>query len=81
MALELARQNVRVNSLAPGYIETEINRDFLATEPGQRMLKRIPQRRFGRVEDLDGALLLLASDAGRYITGSTIVVDGGMLLT
>ncbi|HEX6141534.1 MAG TPA: glucose 1-dehydrogenase [Geminicoccaceae bacterium] len=81
MALELARQNVRVNALAPGYIETEINRDFLATEPGQRMLKRIPQRRFGRVEDLDGALLLLASDAGRYITGSTIVVDGGMLLT
>jgi 3-oxoacyl-[acyl-carrier protein] reductase len=81
MALELARSNVRVNALAPGYIETEINRDFLATEAGERMLKRVPQRRFGQPEDLDGALLLLASDAGRYMTGSTILVDGGMLLT
>jgi 3-oxoacyl-[acyl-carrier protein] reductase len=81
VALELARRGVRVNALAPGYIETEINRDFLATEAGQRMLNRIPQRRFGQPEDLDGALLLLASDAGRYMTGSTILVDGGMLLT
>ena len=81
MALELARSNVRVNALAPGYIQTEINRDFLATEPGQRMLKRVPQRRFGQPEDLDGALLLLASDAGRYMTGAIVLVDGGMLLT
>ena len=81
MALELARSRVRVNALAPGYIETEINRDFLKTEAGQRMLKRVPQRRFGRPEDLDGALLLLASDAGRYMTGAVILVDGGMMLT
>lgn len=81
MALELARSEVRVNALAPGYIETEINRGFLETEAGQRMLKRVPQRRFGQPGDLDGALLLLASDAGRYMTGSVIVVDGGMLLT
>jgi 3-oxoacyl-[acyl-carrier protein] reductase len=81
MALELARANVRVNALAPGYIETEINREFLETEAGQRILKRVPQRRFGQPEDLDGALLLLASDAGRYMTGGVIVVDGGMLLT
>ena len=81
MALELARHKVRVNALAPGYIATEINRDFLATEPGQRMLKKIPQRRFGAPEDLDGALLLLASDASRYMTGSIIVVDGGFMLT
>lgn len=81
MALELARHDVRVNALAPGYIATEINRDFLATEPGQRMLKKIPQRRFGVPEDLDGALLLLASDASRYMTGSIIVVDGGFMLT
>jgi 3-oxoacyl-[acyl-carrier protein] reductase len=80
MALELARHGVRVNALAPGYIETEINRDFLATEPGERMKKRIPQRRFGTPEDLDGALLLLASDASRYMTGSIIVIDGGLLL-
>jgi 3-oxoacyl-[acyl-carrier protein] reductase len=80
MALELARHDVRVNALAPGYIVTEINRDFLATEAGERMKKRIPQRRFGTPEDLDGALLLLASDASRYMTGSIILVDGGLLL-
>jgi NAD(P)-dependent dehydrogenase (short-subunit alcohol dehydrogenase family) len=80
MALELARDDVRVNALAPGYVETEINRDFLATEAGQRLRKRIPQRRFGVPQDLDGALLLLASDASRYMTGSIIVVDGGPML-
>jgi 3-oxoacyl-[acyl-carrier protein] reductase len=80
MALELARHGVRVNALAPGYIETEINRDFLAGPAGERMRQRIPQRRFGTTSDLDGALLLLASDASRYMTGSIIVVDGGFLL-
>ena len=80
MALELARHDIRVNALAPGYIMTEINREFLATEAGERMRKRIPQRRFGTPEDLDGALLLLASDASRYMTGSMIVLDGGLML-
>jgi 3-oxoacyl-[acyl-carrier protein] reductase len=80
MALELARHQVRVNALAPGYIETEINRDFLAGPAGERMRQRIPQRRFGTPTDLDGALLLLTSDASRYMTGSIIVVDGGFLL-
>ena len=80
MALELARHQVRVNALAPGYIETEINRDFLQGPAGERMRQRIPQRRFGTPSDLDGALLLLASDASRYMTGSVIVVDGGFLL-
>jgi NAD(P)-dependent dehydrogenase (short-subunit alcohol dehydrogenase family) len=80
MALELARHDIRVNALAPGYIETEINRDFLATEAGERMKRRIPQRRFGTPEDLDGALLLLASHASRYMTGSIIVIDGGLML-
>ena len=80
MALELARHDIRVNALAPGYIETDINRDFLRSETGQQMVKKIPQRRYGEPEDLDGALLLLASDAGRYITGSVIVVDGGFML-
>ena len=79
MALELARHNIRVNALAPGYIETEMNREFFASPAGQAMIKRIPQRRLGRPEDLDGALLLLASDASAYMTGSTIVVDGGHL--
>jgi 3-oxoacyl-[acyl-carrier protein] reductase len=81
MALELARHDVRVNALAPGYIVTEINRAFLETgAAGERIKKRIPQRRFGTPEDLDGALLLLASDASRYMTGSIIVIDGGLLL-
>jgi 3-oxoacyl-[acyl-carrier protein] reductase len=80
MALELVRHGVRVNALAPGYIETEINREFFQTPAGQRMVQRIPQRRLGQPEDLDGALLLLASDASRYMTGSTVLVDGGFLL-
>jgi NAD(P)-dependent dehydrogenase (short-subunit alcohol dehydrogenase family) len=81
MALELARHDVRVNALAPGYIVTEINREFLETGPaGERIKKRIPQRRFGTPEDLDGALLLLASHASRYMTGSIIVIDGGLML-
>jgi len=77
MALELARHRIRVNALAPGYVETELNRDFFATEGGAALVKRIPQRRLGRVEDLEAPLLLLASDASAYITGATLVVDGG----
>lgn len=77
MALELARYGIRVNALAPGYVETPINRDFFATEGGRALVKRIPQRRLGRVEDLEAPLLLLASDASSYMTGAVIAVDGG----
>ena len=77
MALELARHGIRVNALAPGYVETPLNRDFFATEGGQALVKRVPQRRLGRVEDLEGPLLLLASDASSFMTGATIAVDGG----
>jgi NAD(P)-dependent dehydrogenase (short-subunit alcohol dehydrogenase family) len=80
MALELARFGIRVNALAPGYIETDLNREFWASPAGAAMLKRIPQRRLGQPEDLDGALLLLASDASRYMTGSIIAIDGGHLV-
>ena len=81
MALELARHGIRVNALCPGYMETDLNREFFASEAGQALIRRIPQRRLGRPEELDGALLLLCSDAGSYITGSTIVVDGGHLVS
>ncbi len=77
LAVDLARDGIRVNALAPGYVETDINREFLTSPAGQALKKRIPQRRFGRPEDLDGPLLLLASEASRHMTGSVIVVDGG----
>lgn len=77
LAVEWARHGIRVNALAPGYVETELNRDFFATEAGRAMIARIPQRRLGRPEDLTGALLLLASDASAHMTGSVVTVDGG----
>jgi NAD(P)-dependent dehydrogenase (short-subunit alcohol dehydrogenase family) len=80
-ALEWARHRIRVNALAPGYVETDLNRDFFATDAGKAMLRRIPQRRLGRPEDLDGPLLLLASEAGSFMTGSVLVADGGHLLS
>ena len=80
MALELAGNNIRVNALAPGYIDTEMNHEFWSTPSGERLAKRIPQRRVGAESDLDGAILLLASSASRYMTGSVVTVDGGYLL-
>jgi 3-oxoacyl-[acyl-carrier protein] reductase len=79
LALELAFKGVRVNAIAPGFIATELNREYLEGE-GRTMTRDIPAGRFGDEQDLDGALLLLASDAGRYMAGTTIVVDGGHLL-
>ena len=81
LALELARHGIRVNALAPGYFDTALSHDFLASPAGEALVKRIPQRRLGRLEDLDGPLLLLASDASRYMTGATIAVDGGHLVS
>lgn len=81
MALELAPQGIRVNALAPGYVVTELNQDFLASPPGQKLMARIPQKRFGQPSDLDGALLLLTSEAGAFMTGSVIEVDGGHLVS
>ncbi|HBO7582484.1 TPA: SDR family oxidoreductase, partial [Pseudomonas aeruginosa] len=79
MALELARHGIRVNALAPGYVMTDLNEAFLASEAGDKLRSRIPCRRFSVPADLDGALLLLASDAGRAMSGAEIVVDGGHL--
>lgn len=81
MALEWARHGIRVNSLCPGYIETELNRDFFASDAGKALIRRVPQRRLGRPEDLDGPLLLLVSDMGRFMTGTELVVDGGHMVS
>ena len=77
LAMEWARHDIRVNAICPGYIETEMNSDFWKTPAGQRLIDRIPQRRIGKPEHLDGALLLLASEAGSFMTGSVLTVDGG----
>lgn len=81
MALELARHRIRVNALLPGYVVTDLNRDFLNSEAGDKLRSRIPSRRFGELSDLDGPLLLLASDAGAAMSGATVAVDGGHLLS
>lgn len=81
LALEWARHGIRVNALCPGYIETDLNRDFFASDAGKALIRRIPQRRLGQPAELDGALLLLASDAGSYITGTALVADGGHLVS
>ena len=80
MALELAFKGIRVNAIAPGWIVTELNRDYLQTERGVAIKREIPIGRFGEERDLDGPLLLLASDAGRFVTGATIVADGGQMI-
>jgi 3-oxoacyl-[acyl-carrier protein] reductase len=80
LAVELAFKGVRVNAIAPGWFVTEMNDDYLASEAGSAIKREIPMGRFGNAGDLDGALLLLVSDAGSYITGATIVVDGGQVV-
>jgi NAD(P)-dependent dehydrogenase (short-subunit alcohol dehydrogenase family) len=80
MALELARHRVRVNALLPGYVVTDLNLEFLTSEAGEKLRSRIPSRRFGELTDLDGPLLLLASDAGAAMSGSTVAVDGAHLV-
>lgn len=79
MALELAGKGIRVNAICPGNIDTDMQESLKEFE--QVLIKRTPMRRFGKPEDLDGVSLLLASDAGRYITGASIPVDGGQVLT
>ena len=77
LAMEWARHNIRINAICPGYIETEMNGPFWKTPAGQKLIDRVPQRRIGQPGHLDGALLLLASQAGEFMTGSVVTVDGG----
>jgi 3-oxoacyl-[acyl-carrier protein] reductase len=80
LGLELAFKGIRVNAIAPGWFVTDLNRDYLTSEAGDKLRRDIPVGRFGQDGDLDGALLLLASDAGRFLAGTTIVVDGGQMV-
>ena len=80
LALEWAEHGIRVNALAPGYFETDLNREMLRSDTGRALIARIPQQRVGQLAWLDGPLLLLASDAGAYMTGVTLPVDGGHLV-
>ena len=81
LALEWAGHGIRVNAIAPGYFETDINRDLLRSPVGQAILSRVPQQRPGQLAELDGPLLLLASQASSYMTGAVIAVDGGHLVS
>ncbi|WP_461352720.1 SDR family NAD(P)-dependent oxidoreductase [Bradyrhizobium sp. USDA 4454] len=81
LALEWARYRIRVNALAPGYFATELNDDFFESDYGKALIKRVPQRRLGKIDELDGPLLLLISDAGSFMTGSVVAVDGGHLVS
>jgi NAD(P)-dependent dehydrogenase (short-subunit alcohol dehydrogenase family) len=77
LAVDLAKHGIRVNAIAPGYFSTEMNADYLASPAGEALRRRVPMRRLGELDDLDGPVLLLASDAGRYLTGIVVPVDGG----
>lgn len=77
LALEFVRHRIRVNALAPGWFVTEMNDGWLESQAGREYLERIPPRRAGRLEELVGPALLLASDAGSFVNGITLAVDGG----
>ena len=81
LALEWARHDIRINAIAPGYVETDLNRALLQSDMGKKIIQRIPQRRTGELSELDGPLLLLASDASTFMTGVIIPVDGGHLVS
>jgi NAD(P)-dependent dehydrogenase (short-subunit alcohol dehydrogenase family) len=77
-ALEWGRYNINVNAICPGYIRTEINDEYWDTEGGQKLMQMLPRKRLGNAADLDGLLLLLASDESQFINGAVIAADDGL---
>lgn len=80
LALEWARYDIQVNAILPGYIETEMNGPYWASEPGQAFMKKFPRRRVGQPHELDEVTLLLAGPGSNFITGASILVDDGQSL-
>lgn len=80
MALELSRKGIRVNALSPGYFRTDLDDAFFDSDSGKAYFNTLPMQRPGNLDELNGALLLLASDAGSFISGANLVVDGGHLV-
>ncbi|CAM9233205.1 unnamed protein product [Chrysoparadoxa australica] len=83
LALEWARYGVRVNAIAPGYVMTDMNRELFGpgNPIGQKIVNKIPMKRLGQEDELTGALLLLTSGAGSFMTGTILNVDGGHLVS
>jgi NAD(P)-dependent dehydrogenase (short-subunit alcohol dehydrogenase family) len=80
LAHEWGRYGINVNALCPGYIETEINRDYWQTDAGRKLVGMLPRRRVGKPADLDGLLLLLASEQSGFVNGAVITADDGLSL-
>jgi NAD(P)-dependent dehydrogenase (short-subunit alcohol dehydrogenase family) len=81
LALELGPKGIRVNVLCPGYFRTEMNRDYFDSDEGRAFLAATPAQRSGELAELDAPLLMLASDAGSFINGAVVPVDGGHLVS
>ncbi len=80
MALELADKNIRVNAICPGYFKTEMNGEYFDSEAGKKYIGSTPAKRLGEMREMNAPLLLLASDAGSFINGVALPIDGGHLL-
>ena len=78
MAVDLTKHNIRVNALAPGWFKTELNDAFFDSPAGVERIAQMPARRLGRIEELIGPVIMLASDAGTFMNGSVVVVDGAL---
>lgn len=78
MALDLIKHNIRVNAIAPGWFKTEMNEDFFDSAAGQKHIEQMPARRLGNIQELVGPVIMLCSDAGSFVNGAVLPVDGAI---